>query len=158
MLKTQKLLSIILVGLLIIGCHRLTTIPTRQNPNQSLNSIPVNLDSQFGLKPDQVALIASENIKIKFLKVEEDSRCPSEVQCVWQGQVKVLVNVVKDEREFGNLNLISRVGEEDLAVKTFDGYSIKLIEVAPYPKKTQRLEISDYLVTLVVSREPGVEQ
>ena len=153
MLKTQKFLSIILVAVLIIGCHQLNPIPTPDPPEQWLNSIPVNLDSQFGLKLGQVALITSENIKIKFLKVEEDSRCPSEVQCIWPGQVKIIVNVLKNERDLGEFNLISRMGEEDLAVKRFDGYSIKLIEVVPYPKKTQRLEISDYLVTLVISQK-----
>ncbi|MGB3761051.1 MAG: hypothetical protein WBA07_32545 [Rivularia sp. (in: cyanobacteria)] len=156
MFKTQKLLFIILLGLLIIGCNPATSIPISQNPNQLPNSISVNFNNQFRLKPNDVALIASDNIKIKFLKVEEDSRCPNEVQCIWPGQVKVLVNVVKDEMEFGNLNLTSKVGGEDLSVKTFDGYSIKLIEVLPYPKKNQKLEISDYLVTLVVSQRSGV--
>jgi hypothetical protein len=44
------------------------------------------------------------------------------------------------------------VGEEDLAVKTFDGYSIRLIEVAPEPKKNQRLKTSDYIVTLIIGK------
>ena len=146
MLKNQKLLCLILIAVLTIGCHQLTTIPVPQNP------ILVNFGSQFSLKVNQVALIESENLKIKFLNVEEDSRCPSEVQCVWPGQVKIIVNVVKNKRDFGGLHLISRVAEEDLAVKTFDGYSIRLIDVAPYPKKTEKLEISDYIVTLVVSQ------
>jgi predicted RecB family nuclease len=151
MLSTQKLLSLILVTWLTLGCHQLITIPTPQNQNQWQHLISVNLGSQFDLKEGQVALIASEKIKIKFLKVEEDSRCPSGIQCVWQGQVKIAVNVVKNERDLGEFNLISRVGEEDLAVKTFDGYSIRLIEVAPEPKKNQRLKTSDYIVTLITS-------
>ncbi len=151
MLKIQKLLSIILIVVLTIGCHQLNGIPTSQNTNQLPNLIPINLGNQFELKVNQEALIDPEKIKIKFLNVEEDSRCPSDVQCVWPGQVKILVKVINQEQDLGEFNLISRVGEK--AVKTFDGYSIELIEVTPYPQKNQRPEISDYQVTLVVSQK-----
>ncbi|MDJ0736949.1 MAG: hypothetical protein QNJ47_23250 [Nostocaceae cyanobacterium] len=153
MLKTQKLLSVILLIVLMIGCRQNTSIPNSQNQNQLSNSVIVTLDSQFGLKAGQVALIESEKIKIQNLQVEEDSRCPDEVQCVWAGQVKVKLNVVKNQQDLGEFNLISRAGAENLAVKTFDGYAIKVIEVAPYPKQNQKPEQSDYIVTLVVSRK-----
>ncbi len=144
MVKIQKLLFVIPLMVLIIGCHKSSSIP---------NSVSVSLNSEFGLKPGQVAVIESEKIKIQNLQVEEDSRCPADVQCVWAGQVKVKVNVVKNQQDLGEFNLISQAGAEDLGVKTFDGYGIKVIEVAPYPKQNQKPEPSDYVVTLVVSRK-----
>jgi hypothetical protein len=152
MQRTFTLLTIIVLGILASGFYRLAAASTPQNPDQWQDPIPVNLNSQFPLRVDQVAIVESDKLKIKFLKVEEDSRCPSGVTCVWSGQVKILVNVVKDERDVGNIYLIIRDREEDLAVKTFDGYSIKLVEVTPYPKGTSKIEISNYIVNLVISR------
>ena len=32
---------------------------------------------------------------VSFLKVLEDSRCPSDVTCIWEGQARVLVEVTE---------------------------------------------------------------
>ena len=36
-----------------------------------------------------------QKASVQFLKVLEDSRCPSDVTCVWEGQAKVLVEVTE---------------------------------------------------------------
>lgn len=150
MSKLKKLLNATLIILLTIGCNQPTAIPIPQIPNQWRNQITVSLGSQFQLKVEQIAFIEAENLKIKFLNVD-DSRCPTDIQCFWSGQVAIVVNVVKNERDLGNFKLISKVGNEKLSAKVFDGHSIRLIEVTPYPKTTQKIEVSDYIITLVVS-------
>lgn len=118
---------------------------------QEEDFIPAELNSQFQLKVNQTALIESENIKVKFLDVTEDSRCPSDVTCIWAGQVKILVNVLKNDQNMGDLTLTGQAGDE-LAVGTFDGFSIKLIKVDPYPVSTKKIELTEYIATLVVSK------
>lgn len=116
-------------------------------------TITANLDNQFQLKTNQIASIENENLKIEFLNITEDSRCPSDVICVWAGQVTAVINIFKNDQNLGDFSLTSQAGKhEDSAIKYFDEYSIKLIKVEPYPKSTQKIEISDYIVTLVVSK------
>ena len=116
------------------------------------NSISVQLANPFSLRLNQIAVIKSENLQLKLLEVKNDSRCPSGIQCIWPGQVEIVISVAREDRD-AELILIHREGDDDLASKTFDGYLIKLIEVTPYPQKNQTIEIEDYSATLVISKE-----
>ena len=133
--------------ILISGC-------VKQIPQGS--AITGNLGIPFQLKINQVASIESENLKIKFLNITEDSRCPSDegldyrINCVWAGQATVVVNILKNNQNLGDFSLESRTA--DSAVKNFDRYSIKLTKVEPYPKGGQTIELSDYIVTIIVSK------
>jgi len=118
---------------------------------QGSQDISAELNNQFQLKIGQTASIESKNIKLRFLNVTEDSRCPADAVCVWEGQVTVLLNVMHGERELGDFDLTIRGGDENLAIKTFNGYSIKLVQVDPYPFASQPTELTDYVVTLLVS-------
>jgi len=111
-----------------------------------------DLDYPFQLKINQVAFIKSENIKIIFINVTEDSRCPSDVDCIWEGQVTIVINIFKNNQFIGEFNLTSRTGYNELSIKEFDGYSISLIKVEPYPISTQIIELTDYIVTFNVSK------
>lgn len=110
-----------------------------------------DLDVPFQLKINQVAFIKSENIKIIFINVTEDSRCPSDVECIWEGQVTIVINIFLNNQFIGEFDLTSR-GVDGLVIKEFDGYSISLIKVEPYPISTQIIELSDYIVTFIVSK------
>jgi len=114
--------------------------------------IPAKLDTQFQLKVDQTALIRSENMRIAFLDVAGDSRCPSDVVCIWAGEVSILVNIWKNHQNHGDLILTRGAGKGDQAAKTFDGYSIELVKVEPYPVSIQKIELPDYIITLVVAK------
>jgi len=113
--------------------------------------VKVKLATQFQLKAEQTAILESENIKMKFLNVTRDSRCPSDVACVWEGQVTILVNIKQNDQDLGNFKLTQIGGQEKLAVQNFVGQKIELIEVNPYPKSTENIQLSDYVATLVVS-------
>lgn len=115
------------------------------------SSLPA-LGSQFKLKIDQTTALKSDNIKVKLLNVTDDSRCPSDVVCIWAGQVNVLVNVTKNDENLGDVTLTLGAGNPDLAVKNVGDYSVKVIEVNPYPISTHKIETSEYIVTLTVSK------
>lgn len=153
MTKKQILIIIVIVIIGVLGI----LVWQREKPvveNIKEKTITASLDSSFQLKIDQIAIIEGENIKIKFLNVTEDSRCPSDVLCKWEGQITAVVNILKNAQTLGDFSLTSRKGYEDLAINYFDGYFIKLEKVEPYPETTQKIELSDYVVTLVVSSTP----
>ncbi len=111
----------------------------------------VKLGEQFQLEIGQTAFIKSRDVRVKMLNVTEDSRCPADAVCIWEGQVTVLLNVMHNEEDLGNFDLTIRGGDKNLAIKTFDGYSIQLMKVDPYPFASQPTELTDYVATLQVS-------
>ena len=115
------------------------------------NLVSATLDQQFQLNINQTAILESDNIKIKLLNVTEDSRCPSDVKCGWQGQAVAIVNIKKNDQDLGNFKLTSVGGQESLAIKKFIGEQLKLVELSPYPTSTKTIQPSDYVATLVVS-------
>ena len=152
MLVAKRMLCTILIAVLTMGCYEPTSDADLNNQHQLENSIPVKLASPFPLRVNQIAVIESENLKLKLLAVKNDSRCPSGVQCIWPGLVEIVITVTRDNQDT-ELILINQEGDADSASQTFDDYLIKLIEVTPYPQKNQTIEIEDYNATLVISRE-----
>jgi hypothetical protein len=115
-------------------------------------SLSVDLGSPFQLKVGWQGCIEEENIKIKFSNVTGDSRCPAGQQCKWEGQVGILLNVTKNGENLGNFCLINRTTSQEESSKSFDEYAIKLERVDPYPKSNQKIQISDYIATLIINK------
>ena len=144
-MKTTVILSISLVMILILQSMEKSSL------GMGPEVYPKKLNEQFQLHLHDLAII-SGGPEISILNIE-DSRCPSDVTCVWEGEVKISVYVVKDKNPLGNFTLTSRAGDKNMATQTFDGYSIQVIEVNPYPVSTKQIPLSDYVVTLVVSKK-----
>ncbi len=129
-------------------------LPNLQKVNQNRRKlIRTKLNSEFSLKVRQTAIVARENLRISFVKVSEDSRCPANAFCIWAGQAKVVLNVVKDGQNLGEVVLTKGAGDPALAVqKVADKYTIKLVDVQPYPVEPLQIQQSDYVITLIVSK------
>ena len=93
----------------------------------------VELGKEFSLEVNQTAFIRSEFIKIKLIDIS-DSRCPKEAQCVWAGEARAEINILKNNQDVGFFNLTVD-GTID-----FDKYSVKLTAVEPYPTLNQTIK------------------
>lgn len=91
--------------------------------------------------------VVFESTAITFKSVIEDSRCPTDVTCVWEGQAKVLVALksngltVEKELLFRGTDFGSE-SENTLLVtdiKKYIGYRL-----SPYPVSTQSLAEREY--------------
>src|SRR4030095_11104867 len=56
------------------------------------------LNAPIQLAPGQSAVFDAENLEVKFVAIDSDSRCPNDVACVWAGEVVVRLAVRKDGR------------------------------------------------------------
>lgn len=111
----------------------------------------VDANKSFELqKSIKEAVFESEKIHVRILDIE-DSRCPSDVQCIWEGQVIVNVNLIVDLEDFGNYD-ISLNDPLDLSIIHFDQYYLQLIKVKPYPASTESIQDTDYVVTMKFSK------
>ncbi|HSB46450.1 MAG TPA: hypothetical protein VLD37_00430 [Candidatus Bilamarchaeum sp.] len=95
------------------------------------------LGESFNLSPGESAHIATDGIVVRFINVTEDSRCPSDVVCIWAGQVKAEVEF-SAAGEVSRFNLTSTAGK--IAESEFDfinrTYVLSMLKVEPYPKST----------------------
>src|SRR2546428_6585304 len=50
----------------------------------------------FSLRFNQTAYIGSADVAVRFISVTEDWRSPSDVVCLWEGQVSIMFVMVQD--------------------------------------------------------------
>jgi len=89
-------------------------------------------------------------LQIGFENVPTDSRCPTDVQCIWEGDATVRVWVQKAPRTRERLALHTSAREPRSA--TYQGYGIELLRLAPLPVSGRTIEQEDYEATLEVTR------
>ncbi|MEH1927149.1 MAG: hypothetical protein V7K14_07760 [Nostoc sp.] len=120
------------------------------NHHQLMARVGTSLDTPFYLKYGNTAYLPTENIEIKFSKVIQDSRCPTKVTCIWQGQVIIGLDIIKNGQQVSTLMLTLIPGRDSLPIQFSDKYSVTLREVSPYPSR-QTIALQDYIVQLVVN-------
>ena len=108
----------------------------------------VLLDSQFTLAPGQSAAIRQTSLRVEFLGVSGDSRCPADAVCIQGGDAIVHVRV--SDATVAEYEL--HTGDQARAVATHSGYRIELIQLQPYPFSGRVIEPGEYRATLVVRR------
>jgi hypothetical protein len=144
-------MKILHLSIVIIACITITIISPHAFADTK-ESVPSIKGAQFQLKVNQTTSLESDSIKVKFLNVTADSRCPYDVTCIWQGEVKIFVNIIKNNKALDDFSLTSRDGDKDLAIQVFDGYSIQVVKIEPYPTSGKKISFSDYVATFVISK------
>lgn len=97
---------------------------------------------------NQQKKFSRSKLKIKFISVE-DSRCPTDTNCVWAGNAKVTIKVTNRKGESKTFELNTNLQPQSVK---FDGYEIKLGEVAPHPKSNIRINPSGYNAVFIVNK------
>jgi hypothetical protein len=98
----------------------------------------------FDVKQGHTERVPASRLKIKFLNVVEDSRCPRGTQCIWAGNAKVKLRV-SDKRRARVFDLNTAKGNQTYS---FEGYQIRLVKVAPTPVVNEHIRRGEYVVTL----------
>lgn len=110
------------------------------------------LGREFDLRAGQTLTIGAEPLRLHFERVVEDSRCPTNVTCIWAGDavVRVLASTGGDAR--GTLDLHTKdAPDKDLP---FSAYRIRLIKLTPVRRDTASIPADQYVVTLLVTKAP----
>jgi hypothetical protein len=107
------------------------------------------IGSPFTLTPGQSAVVTGTNIRLQFVRVSSDSRCPTDVQCVWAGDAVIVVRAT-DASASANYDL--HTGDPKLTAARHSDVLIELLQLQPYPASGRSIEPSDYRATLQVRR------
>ncbi|MFD1551444.1 hypothetical protein [Putridiphycobacter roseus] len=103
-------------------------------------SLNASLGSSFRMMPNQKVDMAKTDLKINGFEVVEDSRCPEETNCIWEGQV-VASFIIND----------AQVKMNTQSAKDTLGYTFKILSVSPV-KTNADIPWSDYIIELLITK------
>jgi hypothetical protein len=132
----------VLALLLAVAC--VSTGPTQAG--QEVELVP---GREFDLAAGRTARIAGAPATVRFDQVTEDSRCPVDVTCVWEGDAIVRLQVERPDADRVTVDLHTNAAFAREAAT--DGYLVRLIRLAPLPREGQTTPPERYVATLVVS-------
>lgn len=91
---------------------------------------------------------ATGRLKIAFIELVEDSRCPVDVDCVWAGNAKIKIRVTKNGRSrVLELNTMNRA-----APPTYAGYRFNLQRLSPELRSNVRINRNAYTASIEVTK------
>jgi hypothetical protein len=112
---------------------------------------------RFQLDLGQTIQVGS--LRIRFQGVIEDSRCPEDVTCVWQGRVTVAIEVWEEVGAWSDRFSVETyqltLGVDPAAERLAAGHLIRLESVLPVPRTDRKLDPADYVITLRVTDDPN---
>lgn len=131
----------LLLGLVLAGGCNVTV-------SDAVPDVPV--DESFTLAPGESVEIEGADLRVRFLEVRGDSRCPADVECVWEGDAEVVVETVREG--------LSRVWHLHTAGEKAGGspsaevgeHVLRLVGVAPQPRTDGPIAQREYRVTFRV--------
>jgi len=114
---------------------------------------PISTNAQAArsveVKIHQETMDHRTGLRIKFLELVEDSRCPTDTNCVWAGNAKVKIRVRGARGQARTLTLNSTLQPQSVS---YGGYEFKLAGLTPQPRSNIRINPNGYRATIEVTR------
>jgi hypothetical protein len=109
----------------------------------------VTLNQRFVLAPKEVATVEDANLRLEFIEVTGDNRCPADAVCIQGGDAIVHVRVFD-----GNATTTYELhtGDASRAAVRHNQVRIALVELQPYPFSSRTIAPGEYRATLTVTR------
>lgn len=106
-------------------------------------------DTTFALRVGQEVRVGATVLRIAFLEVANDSRCPSNVMCVWAGDALVRIGVA-----FGTGPTVPYDLHTNASPSSVDlgSYRITLLRLDPYPVAPVPIPADRYVATFRLQR------
>jgi len=91
---------------------------------------------------------ARGGLRVKFVELIEDSRCPVDVNCISAGNAKIRIQV-RAARGGAARTFEINTGVEPQSI-THAGYTIKFTDLTPHPRSNIRINPSGYRATFEI--------
>jgi hypothetical protein len=109
-------------------------------------SAPSPLDKEVTIAPGETAAVASD-LRVRFIRVDGDSRCPADVACISAGDALVRVAL-----EVGSDAVDGELHTRSNQPVMHDGVRVELVKLEPYPLSSRPIQPGDYRATLRITR------
>ena len=113
-------------------------------------AVQVGTNRDFEISVGQEAHVQGTPIVVRFQSVSNDSRCPSDVQCVWAGNAVVGLVLSQGDGPSTEASLNTTLDPQSTK---FAGHTIKLVGLKPAPKSGKPISSGAYVATLAVNPE-----
>lgn len=93
-------------------------------------------------------VVAKGGIKLKFIELVDDSRCPTDTNCIWAGNAKIKVRVTRN----GRTKVLELNSNLEPRASTFAGYRFRLVGLTPEPRSNIRIDRNGYVAVIEVKK------
>jgi hypothetical protein len=102
----------------------------------------------FTLNLGKQKTTSKSKLKVKFVSVLEDSRCPVGVNCIWAGNAKIKVKIIgkHSSKEFEFNTNMGPKGD------IFEGWSVTIDDLTPTPHADKPLDPNSYKAEFTITR------
>ncbi len=138
--ETMRTILVGLIALVLSGCEGHNEVI---NPGTLTFPLSVTLRVGESIRLPQIGFIA------RFDSVTSDSRCPLEVDCVWQGDGATRLSVFRDMDQAVTCTLHTTLSPRLIEV---GDVVIRLKELQPYPRQPGIIPAGAYVVALEIDR------
>jgi hypothetical protein len=90
-------------------------------------------------------------LEITWMEVS-DSRCPLDVTCVWEGEVRVVLGITGEQERLDRVELVLNGAIDGGVAVENRGYEIRLMDVRPYPREGVEVRRDEYVAILHINR------
>jgi hypothetical protein len=121
-------------------------------PAEAQDAIPIPADLQLHVGDE--ATLDDGALTVALVQVEEDSRCPANVTCVWAGRAVVRLHATVDGTDRGEVTASLYPGRRRQQPSDLDAvvdrYVFSLTDLQPYPRTDQDQPPDQKVATLRV--------
>lgn len=114
--------------------------------------VPATLDKPIDLAVGRAATFQEGDLDLYFRRVVTDSRCPRDVQCITAGEAFVALECRSPTTPPESFEVRLQGGEDSINGTTYNGYSIRLVELKPHPVAGVTPDTAAYIGTFIVEK------
>lgn len=93
--------------------------------------------------------VVKNKLTIKFASLVEDSRCPTDVQCIQAGNAKIKIELSGGKNAAKTFEINT---DDQPQIIVYGGYNVKLTDLTPQPASNIRINRNGYTATFVVTK------
>jgi len=146
--------AVLLFALAASGClNRIFADRESSESGQNERRV-VDTGEEFELDYGETVAVKGTNLELTFSFVSNDSRCPSDVTCIWQGEAVVLFSVngkdvIGYQAETRIPGLTPTPYYDNQTVELGD-LTLRLLRLSPYPVEAHHPEAKEYQALVVI--------
>lgn len=134
----------------VFGLLMLFVLSSCRTSEMPVDPTDVQLGQTFVVPYSRTVTIDREQIKISFTELNDDSRCPKGAVCVWGGSATIALRLSQGSEEDARLSI--GTGQTNINAIAYKNYTIRLIELNPYPGEEGASVPISYKATLLVTK------
>ena len=154
----RKMIFYIIPALLIISaCRDFAVTPDGEVAGAPQpREFQVDTQEPFEMAPGDHVFIANTNLELSFSFVYNESRCPTNVNCVHPGSASILIDITRQGGSSSQMIVsipgLVRTPYEFNDIVQIDGLRFKLLKLSPHPVNPgEPIPEADYRALLSVS-------